>query len=225
MKHEIGIEQPDYLIEDWPGKYKFFSWLEYVVTVPNPIFIITTLKANGQPNASLHSWGLLIGEGSNYSSLLALLRHTHTYSNIMRTGEWCLNFPSLAHHRQCGETIFRNTLEADEITEAGFTLEPAVTVAAPRIAETPVGLECRLEWERPLYEGDAWHLFTGRVTHAAIEETVMVPEPEGRMQAMNLMYNIRGTTHPLTGEQFGPNTFGIISKVVRPTPAKPDDDG
>jgi hypothetical protein len=73
MKREIGIAQPEYLIKDWPGKYEAFSWLEFVVTVPNPIFIVTTRKANGAPNANLQSWGLLIGEKGNYSSLLALL--------------------------------------------------------------------------------------------------------------------------------------------------------
>ena len=62
MKHEIGIVQPSCLVEDWPDKYDVFSWLEYVVTVPNPIFLVTTRKANGAANANLHSWGLLIGE-------------------------------------------------------------------------------------------------------------------------------------------------------------------
>jgi len=53
--------------------------------VPNPIFIVTTRKANGAPNANLQSWGLLIGEKDNYTSLLALLEHTHTVDNILRT--------------------------------------------------------------------------------------------------------------------------------------------
>ena len=25
MKHEIGIDQPAYLVEDWPGKYELDS--------------------------------------------------------------------------------------------------------------------------------------------------------------------------------------------------------
>jgi hypothetical protein len=59
MKHEISIAQPEYLIEDWPGKYTVFSWLEFVVTVPNPIFFVTTRKANDAPNANLQSCGAL----------------------------------------------------------------------------------------------------------------------------------------------------------------------
>jgi len=215
MRHEIGITQPAYLIEDWPGKYEVFSWMEYVVTIPNPIFIVTTQKANGAANANLHSWGLLVGEKGHYSSLLALLDHTHTYANILREGEWCINFPSVRHYPQCFETIYCNAPDNDEIAEAGFTLEPAVTVQAPRIAECPVTLECRLEWNRPLYDASRWHLFAGRVMHLAMDETAMVPDPAKRMRVMGLMYNIRSTVDPLTGEQYGPNTLGLLSEVER----------
>ena len=215
MKREIDIVQPEYLIEDWPGKYEIFSWLEYIVTVPNPIFLITTRKANGASNANLHSWGLLIGEKGNYSSLLALLDNTHTYDNILREGEWCVCFPSLAYYRQCSETIWCNRPDNDEISEAGFTIEPAQVIQAPRIAECSVNLECRLEWHRPLYESSRWHLFTGRVLHVAMEEAMMVADPVERMRLMGLMYNVRSTVNPLTGEQYGPNTIGLLCKAEK----------
>lgn len=213
MKQEISIIQPEYLIEDWPGKYNVFSWLEYVVTVPNPIFFVTTLKANGSPNANLNSWGFLIGEKDNYTSLMAVLDSSHTYENILREGEWCLCFPSFQHYRQCLETIRLNLPDNDEITDSGFTVELSKKVQAPRIAECLVNLECRLEWHRPLYENSPWHLFAGRVLHLALDESVMVPNPAERMRTMSLMYNIRSTVHPMTGEQYGPNTFGLLSRV------------
>ena len=215
MKCEIAIAQPEYLIEDWSGKYEIFSWLEYVVTVPNPIFIVTTRKANGAPNANLQSWGLLIGEKGNYSSLLALLDNSHTYDNILREGEWCIGFPSFEYHPQCFETIHCNAPDNDEITAAGFTIEAAKTVQAPRIAECSVTLECRLEWRHPLYEGSPWHLFAGRVLHLAMEEAMIVPDPVERMHAMGLMYNVRSTVNPMTGEQYGPNTLGLLSRVEK----------
>lgn len=215
MKHEIDITQPAYLIEDWPGKYEIFSWLEYIVTVPNPIFIITTRKANGAPNANLQSWGLLVGESGYYSSLLALLDDTHTYDNILREEEWCVCFPSYEYYPQCFETIYCNAPDNDEITQAGFSVEPAQIVQAPRIAECSVNLECRLAWHHPLYEGSRWHLFAGKVIHLAMDEIAMVPDPVERMRVMGLMYNVRSTVHPLSGEQFGPNTLGLINRVEK----------
>ena len=211
MKREISITQPEYLIEDWPGKYEVFSWLEYIVTVPNPIYLITTRKANGAPNANLQSWGLLVGERGNYSSLLALLDQTHTYGNILREGEWCICFPSFGHYPKCFETIQHNAPDNDEITEAGLTVELAKSVQAPRIAECSVNLECRLEWHRPLFKDSHWHLFTGRVLHIAMDEAMMVPDPIERMRTLGLMYNVRSTVNPMTGEQYGPNTLGLLT--------------
>jgi len=213
MKREISITQPEYLIEDWPGKYEVFSWLEYIVTVPNPIFFVTTRKPNGAPNANLSSWGLLIGEKGNYSSLLAILDNSHTYANILREGEWCVCFPSFQHYRQCFETIRLNAPDNDEITEAGFSVELPKMVRAPRIAECSINLECHLDWHRPLYENSHWHLFVGRVAHLAMDESVMVPDPIERIRRMELMYNVRSTIDPMTGEQYGPNTLGLLSKV------------
>lgn len=220
MKHEIGVTQPPYLVEDWPGKYDVFSWLEYVVTVPNPIFVITTRKANGAANANLHSWGLLVGEGAHYSSLLALLEQTHTYANILREGEWCLNFPSVKYHQQCSKTITMNGPDNDEIADAGLTAEPAQTVQTPRIAECAINLECKLAWHRPLYEDSRWHLFVGHVQHVAMDESAMAIAPEQRIANLGLMYNVRGTVNPLTGDYYGPNTLGLLSQVLRITPDK-----
>ena len=221
MKHEIGIEKPDYLIEDWPGKYDAFSWLEYVVTVPNPIVLITTLKENGIPNANLHSWSLMLGHGDRYVSLLAVMGHMHTAANILRTGEWCINVPDYGHYPEAFETIYNNEAETDEITNAGFTIEEAKTIEAPRITECLANLECRLDWHRRLYEGSSWTLFCGTVQHVAIDEKAISSDPEQRMRNMQLMYNIRSTVNPLNGEQYGPNTLGLIREVVKIT----SDDG
>lgn len=218
MKHELGLTQPDYLIEDWPNKYEVFSWLEYIITVPNPIFLITTYKENGKPNANLHSWGFPVGDRGQFSFLLALLDGTHTFTNILRTGEFCVNYPSLKDAAACFETIQKNGPENDEITDAGLTLEPACLVSAPRVAECFFNLECRLEWNRPIREGSRWHTMLARVEHVAVDETVMFPEPEERARRMGLMYNMRSCVNPLTGEYYGPNTLGLLSEIVKIVP-------
>lgn len=215
MKREIGIRTPENLPEIWPGSYDLFSWLAYVVSVPNCITIITTRKANGAPNACLHSWGMLVGDRDNYTSLLALCDYFHTYENILREGEWCVNFPSVDHYPQAFDTIHVNHPDNDEISDAGLTVEPAQEVQAPRIAECPINLECRLEWHRRLYEGSTWVLAAGKVLHVAMEERVMATDPAERMEALKLMYNIRGVLNPINLEMYGPNSLGLLSEVVK----------
>jgi hypothetical protein len=56
----------------------------------------------------------------------------------------------------------------------------------------------------------------GRIVHVAMAENVLVHDPTERMQNLRLMYNIRGTLNPASGEMHGPNTLGLISEVVRP---------
>jgi flavin reductase (DIM6/NTAB) family NADH-FMN oxidoreductase RutF len=215
MKHEFGPKRPECLVEDWPGKYGAFPWLEYVATLPNPIFLVTTRKANGASNASLQSWGLLLGGGDTCISLLAILKHQHTCANILREREWCLNYPDFAHYPPCFETLWCNGPENDEIADAGLTLEPGREVRAPRIGECLINLECRLEREQELFEGAGWHLFFGRVVHAAFDERALAPEPEQRMREMQLIYNIRSTVNPLDGSFYGPNTLGLLKEVVK----------
>jgi flavin reductase (DIM6/NTAB) family NADH-FMN oxidoreductase RutF len=215
LKHEVEITTPENLPEVWPGSYDLFSWLEYVVTIPNAISIITTRKANGASNACLHSWGLLVGDRDNYTSLLAMHDYYHTYANILREGEWCLNYPSFEHYPQSFETIHVNHPDNDEITDAGLTVEASKNVHAPRIAECPINLECKLEWHRPLYEGSSWVLVAGKVVHVAMDENVIATDPAERMKALNLMYNIRGTINPTNLEMYGPNSLGLLSEVVK----------
>ncbi len=215
MKHELEMNKPDRLIEDWPGKFDSFSWLEYVVSVPNPIFIVSTLKENGMSNANLQSWGLLLGEKDEYWSVLAIKDHQHTYKNILREGEWCINYPSYEHYPKCFETIYCDGSSVDEILSSGFHTEASKTINTPRIAESLINLECKLKWDKQLYEGSSWHLFIGKVTHVAIDDNSITPDPIERMNKMHLMYNIRSTVNPINGEFYGPNSLGILNEVVK----------
>jgi flavin reductase (DIM6/NTAB) family NADH-FMN oxidoreductase RutF len=139
----------------------------------------------------------------------------HTYANIVREGEWCVNYPSLEYYPQSFETINVNHDDNDEITDAGFTVEPSMKVQAPRIAECAISLECKLEWHRPLFEGSSWVLVAGKVVHVAVDGKVMATDPAERMQAMRLMYNIRGLINPISWETNGCNSLGLLSEVVK----------
>ncbi|UCC63176.1 MAG: flavin reductase [Anaerolineae bacterium] len=209
MKHEISVEKPSYLKEAWPGKYRLFSWLEYAMNIPYPIFIVTTLKENGRSNACLHSWGCFGGGGGGYYSIFTMLKSYHTYANILRSGEWCINFPLADQRDQCMKTIENNGPENDEILDSGFTIEPSQVIQAPRISECPINLECRLAWERPLFDGSEWHVFAGRAVHLAMDDATFELDPQQRMQTLRTMYNLRSTLNPLTGET-GPSSLPVI---------------
>ena len=212
MKHEFGIEAQAHFQEAWPNAYSIFSWLEYAISIPYPTYLLTTLKENGKPNACWHSWGCFSGTGQGYYALLVLNEGGHTYANILRTREWCINLPTLDQKAQCEETIARNGMENDEIADAGFAAEPARIIHSPRIAECLVVMECQLEWHRPLFEGGSQHVFAGKIVHVALDERVCDADPQLRLEKLRTMYNLIGTLDPLSGET-QPGSLGIVRLV------------
>ena len=33
-----------------------FSWMDFVTEIPAPLFLVTSYKSNGRPNACMQSW-------------------------------------------------------------------------------------------------------------------------------------------------------------------------
>ncbi len=210
-KHEFDIEKPKNLQEEWPGQYKIFSWLEYVVNIPYPIFIITTYKANGKANATLWSWGFFAGEENGFYSLIALTDTTHTYENIKRTKEWCINIPSLDFKEECFKTTEHNQFNDDEIAQAGFTKESSICVYSPRIKECPISLECKFKWEKSLFKNSSQKIICGKIVHFGVDEKAVNVALKERIEKLKIMYNFRSQLNPLTGEST-PGGISIIDK-------------
>jgi hypothetical protein len=49
----------------------------------------------------------------------------------------------------------------------------------------------------------------------SLEEAVMGTDPQERMRAMRLMFNIRELINPVSGEANGYNSLGLLSEVVK----------
>ena len=144
MKYEIGEKRPENFMEYWPGQYDIFHHFEYACGIPSILFAITTLKENGKSNVNFSAWSSFSGDGKGFYVVMpSVLHHTHTYKNILRTGEFVINFISKDFFDSCIETINQND-DADEILAGGFTEEKAMSVECPRLKEAFLSLECKL---------------------------------------------------------------------------------
>lgn len=171
MKYEIGTQKPDNLKEYWPGQYDFFSHFEYVSGIPHALFLITTQKENGKTNACFHSWSSFSGDsGGFYAIMPGLMQHTHTYQNILREKEFCINFISADYYEACQHSIKNNDADIDELINSGFTPEQAKTVKTPRIKEAFLTFECTLEQVSDLSGKGISAMIVGKVMNAAIDE-------------------------------------------------------
>jgi flavin reductase (DIM6/NTAB) family NADH-FMN oxidoreductase RutF len=113
--------------------------------VPRPIAWVTTLDAEGRPNAAPYSFFnamsgsppvICIGIGPKREGL------KDTGENIRRSGQFVVNLVPESAAKAMNVTAIDFPPGVDELVEAGLTAVPSTHVGPPRIAESPVAMEC-----------------------------------------------------------------------------------
>ncbi len=201
MTFEHGSARPDTLTEDWEHQFDILPWMAYLTAIPHVIFLVTTLKENGKPNAALHGWASFTGEGDTYMVIMPVMKHTHTYHNMQRDGEFCVNFLAASYIEQCKQTIQHNTLDTDEITAAGLAREDAITLRVPRIAESFLKLECTVQWEQAVGPNSVNSIICGRVNHLSVDEQFVTRPVRQRYGDDSFVWHCMAMKNPYTGER------------------------
>jgi flavin reductase (DIM6/NTAB) family NADH-FMN oxidoreductase RutF len=164
------------------------------------LFAISTLKENGMPNIAFHSWSCFQGDKNGYFVILSgLLTHTHTYKNILRTKEFCVNFLSSNYYDNILKTIKNNHYDEDEFLIGGFSQEKAAVVNCPRIAESFLSFECVAEKIMDISGAGLSTLIIGRVVNLACENDYAQGLDKKYTQD-GFMFNIHSPKNLLTGE-------------------------
>lgn len=194
------MESAELLYENWPGQFDSFSHMEFACAIPQVLFLISTRKENGKPNLCFHSWSCFGGDAGGYFAVMQNVAHlSHTYQNIVREGEFCINFVSADYYPNCIATITGNSNESNEFEEGHFTVEPARTVKAPRVKESFMTLECQLACNVDLSRKGINSMIIGRVLHAAIEQTY-IEGVDKRYGKQGFMFNIHEPADYATGQ-------------------------
>ncbi len=122
--------------------------------VPRPVALVSTVDANGIANVAPFSF--FCGVGSNPPTVLfcpSLVVNQagerpddrkDTLRNVEQTGEFVINIVSEAIAGAANQSAANVPPEVDEFQLAGLTPIPGEVVRAPRVAESPAQLECKL---------------------------------------------------------------------------------
>lgn len=200
MKREIGMEAAELLYENWPGQFDSFSHFEFACSIPQVLFLISTVKPNGKPNLCFHSWSSFGGDAGGYFAVMQNIAHaTHTYQNIVREGEFCINFVSADYYSNCIATITNNSLMDDEFEAGNFTLEKSLKINTPRVKESFMTLECQLACNVDLSRKNINSMIIGRVVNVGVEETY-IEGMDKRFGRHGFMYNIHEPADYATGQ-------------------------
>jgi flavin reductase (DIM6/NTAB) family NADH-FMN oxidoreductase RutF len=114
------------------------------VVVPRPIALVTTLDLEGRVNAAPYSFFNAIGSDPPIVAL-GPGKTKHTFHNIRTTQEFVVNLVSEEIMEAMNTTATDFPEGINELEMAGLNIAPSRQIKAPRILESPVNLECKLD--------------------------------------------------------------------------------
>ena len=117
------------------------------VVVPRPIGWISTLDAAGRANLAPYSFFNAVAYRPPQVMFAATTGHTHgglkdSIVNARETGEFVVNLATWSLREQMNTSAVPAPSDVDEFEYAGLRKAPAPVIKPPRVAGSPVQLEC-----------------------------------------------------------------------------------
>ena len=146
----------------------FYKLLTAVV-VPRPIAWVSTVSAEGVVNLAPHSFFTVACTDPPVIQFTSVGRKD-SLNNVEATREFVVALTPERLFEQVNATGTNFPPEIDEFAAVGLTQEPSERVRPPRVAESPVALECVLQGTVSF--GNCTVVF-GRVVLASIDSDVL----------------------------------------------------
>lgn len=142
-----------------PKTFERFNLVLTGVIVPRPIAFVSTVSATGEVNLAPYSFFNAV---SYQNVIFSSSRHVgnkskDTLRNIEETGEFVVNIVVDPIAEAMNATAAEFPEDADEFEIAGLTHAPSHIVKAPRVSESPVNIECKLDQVVQIGSGDQEH--------------------------------------------------------------------
>lgn len=123
------------------------------VVAPRPIGWISTLSADGIANLAPYSFFNAIAERPHYV-VYGSGGRKHSVSNIEATREFAVNLATWDLREHMNASSATVEADVDEFELAGLAKAPCQIIKPPRVAASPVCLECILHQVVPLPDDD-----------------------------------------------------------------------
>ena len=167
---QTGVMRTVYSPESAPPR-GFYTLLTASVA-PRPIAWISSLSADGIRNLAPYSF-FTVASGEPPIVSVTSLGHKDSWRNIRDTGEFVVNIGTESLMEVMNETSAPLPADVDEFKVAGVRAEASDVVAAPRVAEAPIALECR---RHDIVEVGNGTLLLGEVVSVAVDDDVLAED-------------------------------------------------
>jgi flavin reductase (DIM6/NTAB) family NADH-FMN oxidoreductase RutF len=172
----------------------FYRVLNSVV-VPRPIAWVCSRSAAGVLNLAPHSFYTVACVRPPVVQFTSVGRKD-SLRNVEATGEFTVSLTPEALFEQVNATGTDFPADQSEAEHAGVALEPSVRVGVPRVAESPVSVECTLHSTVRL--GDSTVVF-GRVVAITVWESA-VGDGRPRIEELRPLARLGGNEWSTIGE-------------------------
>lgn len=139
------------------------------IVVPRPIAWVSTRSSLGIDNLAPHSY-FTVASASPPVVQFTSVGEKDSLRNVRETGEFVINVSTRPMVMSINRTATRFPADVDEFLAAELTTEPSEMVTPPRVAESPIALECCFVGERSFRDST---VVFGEVLHIAVDESVL----------------------------------------------------
>lgn len=197
MRTDFSVADPDV------NPYRLLT----AVVVPRPIAWVSTVSESGVVNLAPHSFYTVACARPPIVQFTSV-RKKDTLRNVLETGEFVVNLAPAPLLHEVNNTAARFAPDQGEPDELDIPMEPSATVRPPRVAASPVAIECTLHSTNEL--GDST-VVLGDVRLISVAEEVLV---DGHPEYTRL--------DPLA--RLGKEEWALHAEVVSvPRPVRPED--
>jgi flavin reductase (DIM6/NTAB) family NADH-FMN oxidoreductase RutF len=174
---------------------------------PRPICLASTIDKAGQVNLSPFSYFNLFSMNPPiciFSPSRRVRDNTtkHTLENLKEVPECVINIVNYAMVGQVSLSSCEYSKDVNEFTKAGFTQIPSDLVAPPRVAESPIQLECTVAQIIALGEkAGAGNLVLAEIKRIHIAESVLNTNNKIDQAKLDLVARLGGDWYARINEQ------------------------
>ena len=174
---------------------------------PRPICLASTIDKAGQVNLSPFSYFNLFSMNPPiciFSPSRRVRDNTtkHTLENLIEVPECVINIVNYAMVGQVSLSSCEYSKDVNEFTKAGFTQIPSDLVAPPRVAESPIQLECTVAQIIALGEkAGAGNLVLAEIKRIHISESVLNANNKIDQAKLDLVARLGGDWYARINEQ------------------------
>ena len=182
------------------------EWKGAALLVPVPVVLVSCGTIE-KPNLITIAWTGIINSQPP-KTYISIRTERHSHQIISNTGEFVINLTTKPMARSVDWCGVRSGRDYEKFDYTKLTAQPSFQLSCPRIAESPLSLECRVF---EVVKMESHDMFLADIISVAVEETLVDKHGKLHLDREDLLAYAHGDYYAL-GEKLGSKGFSVRKK-------------